>query len=283
MAEADDFIAVFQAADKANLADTFRKGNQVVLPDTGRLVATGDLHGHRRNFEKIVRCAALDAAPTNHVILHEMIHGGPLDPKGGDLSFEMIHQACKLKVKFPNQVHFLLGNHDLAQMGGLEICRQGTSCLSAFAAGLKNRFGTRAGDVTKAIYGFFKSQPIACRAGAIFFSHSTPARRFFLDFDPTVLDRPLTDADTERPGSVYSLVWGRAFDQPTADNFARRMNCEVMIIGHEPQPEGWKAPTTRHIILASDHNHGVCLPLQLGKRYTHTELTKLIKPLAGLP
>jgi hypothetical protein len=283
MADADDFIAVFKAAAQANASDTCRKGNIVVLPDTGRLVATGDLHGHRRNFEKIVRYAQLDASPNNHVILHEMIHGGPTDAKGGDLSFEMIHEACKLKVRHPNQVHFLLGNHDLAQMSGQDIARQGTRCLDAFEAGMKNRFGPRAPEVIKSLYAFFRSQPIACRAGVIFFSHSTPARRFFADFDPTVFERPITATDCERPGSVYSLVWGRVFDQPTADNLARRLNCELFIIGHEPQPEGWHAPTNRHIILASDHNHGVCMAIQLGRKYTQGELTKLIKPLAGLP
>jgi hypothetical protein len=283
MAEADDFIAAYKAAAGADFADAFRKGNQIIFPETGRVVATGDLHGHRRNFEKIVKFAALEASPANHVILHEMIHGGPTDAKGGDLSWEMIYHACKLKVKHPNQVHFLLGNHDLAQMSGMEISRQGTRCLAAFEAGMKHRFGPRSPEVIAALYEFFRSQPIACRAGNIFFSHSTPARRFFADFDPTVFDRPITDADRERPGSVYSLVWGRAFDQPTADNLARRLNCGIFIIGHEPQPEGWHAPTTRHIILASDHGHGTCLPIQLGRKYIHPELVRMIKPLAGLP
>jgi hypothetical protein len=39
---------------KANNADKFRRGNLINLPAEGSLIVTGDLHGHLRNFEKIV-------------------------------------------------------------------------------------------------------------------------------------------------------------------------------------------------------------------------------------
>lgn len=280
---ADDYITAFEEAAEANQDDALRRGNRVVFEDTGRLVATGDLHGHRRNFEKIVKFAQLDAARTHHVILHEMIHGGPDDGKGGDLSFEMLFQAAKLKVRYPNQVHLLLGNHDLAQMTGQELSRSGMPrCVEAFNKGLAGAFGPRAKDVAKAMYAFLRSQPLGAVAGKIFFSHSTPARRTILDFDYTVFDRPLTPADLEHGGSAYNLVWGRNYEQAIADSFARRLNVELFVIGHESQPEGFGTPTNRHVILASDHGHGVCLPITLGKPYTHAELVKSIKKLAAM-
>src|SRR5438067_2289149 len=125
MPDVAEYVKTFKAAAEANRSDTLRRGNKIVFPDAGRVVATGDLHGHRRNFERIAKFAQLDASPANHLILHEMIHGGPDDGKGGDRSFEMILDACRLKVKYPNQVHFLLGNHDLAQMTNQELMRAG--------------------------------------------------------------------------------------------------------------------------------------------------------------
>jgi hypothetical protein len=283
MPPADDFIATFEAAAAANITDELRTGNTVVFPSDGRVVATGDLHGHRRNFEKIVAFSKLDESPDHHVILHEMIHGGPTDDKGGDLSFVMIHEACRLKLKYPDQVHFLLGNHDLAQMTGQEVSRTGVPrCLKAFNEGMRNMFGARAPDVEKALYEFFRTQPIAARAGNVFFSHSTPARRFLADFDFAVFDRTLTEADLTRNGSVYNLVWGRNYEQPIADMLSGRLKADVFVIGHESQPEGFGTPTTRHLVLASDHGHGVCLPIKLGKNYTRDELVKRIRHLATM-
>lgn len=283
MPDAADYIATFKAAAEANRNDDFREGNKVVFSHSGRVVATGDLHGHRRNFEKIIKFAALGENVTNHVILHEMIHGGPADDQGGDLSYEMLYQACKLKVKYPDQVHFLLGNHDLAQMTDTEVSRSGSPrCVEAFNKGMANGFGPNAKAVLAAMYEFFKSQPIAAQAGNIHFSHSTPPRRTLADFDFTIFERPLRMADLEKPGSVYNLVWGRVYDQVTIDSLSRRLNAEIFVIGHESQPEGFGTPTTRHIVLASDHGHGVCLPITLGKKYTHAELVKSIKKLAAM-
>ncbi len=67
-------IDVLQRATELNLEDPIRKGSLLCFPDYGQVVMTGDLHGHRRNFEKLVKYCQLESTPNRHVLLHEMIH-----------------------------------------------------------------------------------------------------------------------------------------------------------------------------------------------------------------
>lgn len=78
---------------EANNADRFRRGSLIHLPAEGSLVATGDIHGHRRNFERIVAFADLASNPDRHIILQEIIHGGPQDSEGGCLSYKLLLDA----------------------------------------------------------------------------------------------------------------------------------------------------------------------------------------------
>ena len=87
---------------EANLSDRFRQGNLVYLPADAYLIATGDIHGHRRNFERIASFADLTNHPDRHVILQEVIHGGPEDAEGGCLSYKLLFEIVRYKLSFPN-------------------------------------------------------------------------------------------------------------------------------------------------------------------------------------
>ena len=50
------------------------------------------------------------------------------------------------------------------------------------------------------------------------------------------------------------------------------------IIGHQPQESGYAVLFDRMIILASDHNHGVFLPVDCRKKYTVDQLVERIRP-----
>ncbi|RPJ72591.1 MAG: hypothetical protein EHM20_13575, partial [Alphaproteobacteria bacterium] len=76
-------IELLNRGMEANHADKYRQGNIVCLPSHGSVLVTGDLHGHRRNFERIVALANLAHNKNAHVILQEIIHGGPEDAEGG--------------------------------------------------------------------------------------------------------------------------------------------------------------------------------------------------------
>ena len=70
-------ITTFRKAAEANLTDPVRRGSMLHFSDYNQVVMTGDLHGHRRNFEKIVKYCQLEHTPVRHVILHELIHEEP--------------------------------------------------------------------------------------------------------------------------------------------------------------------------------------------------------------
>ncbi|WP_348235230.1 hypothetical protein, partial [Salmonella enterica] len=40
-----------------------------------------------------------------------------------------------------------------------------------------------------------------------------------------------------------------------------------IVTGHQPQDTGYAANGTQHLIIASDHNQGVFLPIELTEQY----------------
>src|SRR3990172_5787840 len=132
MTPVDDAIETFRRAAQLNLEDPLRKGSLLCFANYGQVVMTGDLHGHRRNFEKIVRYCQLEATPVRHVILHEMIHQEPEFFGGADRSVELLLDAAKWKTFFPSQVHFLQSNHELAQLQNHQISKGGRMVTDEF-------------------------------------------------------------------------------------------------------------------------------------------------------
>ena len=64
---------IFLEAARLNREDPLLRGSLLVFPNYGQVVMTGDIHGHRRNFEKLMRYGDLRHFGARHVILHELI------------------------------------------------------------------------------------------------------------------------------------------------------------------------------------------------------------------
>ena len=75
-----------------------------------------------------------------------------------------------------------------------------------------------------------------------------------------------------RPGSAYLLTWGRKHSQSLLDGLAKLFDVDIFILGHQPQEQGWGRVGENLIIVASDHNHGCLLAIELAKSYTVEEL-----------
>lgn len=268
---------------EANSADKFRRGNLIPLPAEGTLIATGDIHGHRRNFERIVTFADLANNPDRHVLLQEVIHGGPQDAKGGCLSYKLLFDVVRYKVSFPDRVHVVLGNHDTAFINNSEVMKNGEEMNRSMRQAIEREFQEASDDIELAIRQFMFSQPLAVRCeNRIWLSHSLPGARMAAKFDPKILNRRLKVNDVVRPGSAYLLTWGRNFSQALLDRMAELLDVDVFILGHQPQQQGWRQAGQNLIIIASDHNHGCLLPLDLAKSYTVGELIESIVPLASV-
>ncbi|HSW01759.1 MAG TPA: metallophosphoesterase [Sedimentisphaerales bacterium] len=268
---------------RANQTDKFRRGNLICLPQAGSLIVTGDIHGHRRNFERIVTWAALAERPDRHLIFQEIIHGGPEDEAGGCLSYQLLFEVIRFKLRFPDQVHLVMGNHDTAAICSAEVMKNGKEMNRAMSSALDREFRQSGPDVRLAIRQFLFSQPLAVRCGnRLWISHSLPSDRSLDEFDPRVFERELQISDCERPGSAYLLTWGRRHSQPALNRLAKTLDVDVFILGHQPQTTGWCKAGENLIILACDHNHGCLLPIDLSKTYTAAALADRIIPLASI-
>jgi len=269
---------------EAGNADKFRRGNVIHLPAEGSLIITGDIHGHRRNFERTAAFADLANNPDRHIVLQEIIHGGPEDSKGGCLSYQLLFDVVRYKLTFPDRVHIIMGNHDTAFINSSEVMKDGKEMNRAMCLALEQEFQQAGADVELAIRQFLFSQPLALRCdNRIWISHSLPSDRLFDKFDPKILDRQLKINDVVRPGSAYLLTWGRKHSQALLDKMAKLFDVDIFILGHQPQEQGWNQAGDNLLIIASNHNHGCLLSTDLAISYTIEQLIDSIVPLASIP
>ncbi|MCL5945627.1 MAG: metallophosphoesterase [Planctomycetes bacterium] len=266
-----------------NRQDPLRNGHILHFPATGELVVAGDLHNHWRNYEKIKTFSALDCFPERHVFLQELIHGGALGPEGEDTSLQMLLDAIDWAFQYPGRVHFLLANHDLAQIQATPIMKDGYDLTERFNRAFQVYYGGRAAEVAAAYREFVHSMPLAgITISGIFLSHSLPGDSDLPSFDAGIVRRTLTDADYQRNGSVYKMVWGRSQSEQTLATLSKFWWADVFICGHQAQESGYGRLGKNMLILDSSHNHGVLLPLVLEKQYTMDDLVQALVPLAGV-
>jgi predicted phosphodiesterase len=267
----------------ANNTDPYRQGNVITLPNSGMLFAAGDLHGHRRNFERILNRADLASNPDRHLLLQEIIHGGPEDEQGGCLSFELLFDAVQLKIDFPHRVHFVMGNHDTAFISDSRVMKGGKEMNASMRRALARRFGPDFGIVDHALKQFLFSQPLAIKcANRVWLSHSLPGNREADSFTDEIFHRSLQISDLLRPNAAYNLTWGRKHSEATLQKMAKMLDADIFVLGHQSQESGCCKAGSNLVILASDHNHGCLLPMDLSKSYVIDELIDAIIPLASI-
>jgi hypothetical protein len=280
---AQTIIELLKKGTQANNSDEFRQGNLINLPDKGELIITGDLHGHRRNFERAMHLADLAKNHNRHIILQEIIHGGPEDSLGGCLSYELLFDAIRYKLNFPQQVHIIMGNHDTAFINDAEVMKDGKEMNRAMCMALERQYSQSCFDIIPQMKSYLFSQPLAVRcSNRIWASHSLPGDHYADQFDPIIFSRELKADDIVRPGSAYLLTWGRRMSQALLDKMAQLFDVDLFVLGHQPQDNGWAQAGRNLLILASNHNHGHLLFLDLAKNYTIEKLIESLVPMAAL-
>lgn len=276
-------IDLCKKAAELNYSAKGRKGNVIELPASGELVITGDLHGHRRNFERIAAYADLANNPDTHLVLQEILHGGTDNGQGGCLSFQLLFDILKFRLEFLDQVHIIMGNHDTAIITDGDVLKTGREMNYALKSGLKKHFGDYFEPVNEAIKEYLLSQPLALRTvNKIWVSHSLPADRFVDDFDYDVFDAILMPDDLLRPLPTYLLTWGRKHSNDKLEEMARKLDVETFILGHQKQDTGVMRGGKNAIILTSEHNHGCLIALDMSKSYSIEDLMDCVVPLASV-
>jgi hypothetical protein len=275
------------AAD-ANRRCASRRGNVVELAadNADDVMIVADLHGNRLNFEKLVQIADLAAQPRRHLIMQEVCHGGPQYPgeEGGCMSHLLLEDCVRLKNEFPERFHFLLSNHELAELGDFPICKSRRMLNLLFRCGINEMYGEAGPLVREAYLEFLATCPLAVRtSGGAFISHSCPDRCDQESFDVSVFERPLDTGDYKSGSPAFRLVWGRDFRPANADAFARQVGAKILIHGHEPCEAGFSAPNKRQIILDGCCSQATYLILPVASELSQGDIIALIQSLHVSP
>lgn len=294
MRDAGAVEAALVEGARACLGVSIRRGSCEVVEvrsvDAGTpaatLIATGDLHDNPLHMARLVRAAGIedafaarsagdDGREPAHLTLHELIHGDRL-MNGLDYSYRVLVRAATLKSMFPDRVHVLLANHELAQLTGAQVAKAGVRCNEAFDEAIDVTFGGNAERVRLAVHAFIRALPLSVRfdrsafakdqgdAGDIFCAHSLPAPTNLQSFEWEVLERELTDDDLKpRTGAAHQMTWGRGHATEHFDHAHERLGTGLFLLGHELAEEGWHAPSPSAVILNSDHERGVYARIDL--------------------
>lgn len=251
-----------------------RRGRLVQLnADAGdEILVAGDMHGNVENFRRLLKLADLAAHPRRHLVVQELVHGPFRYPTGGDKSHQLVDLLCALKVQFSRQVHYLLGNHELAQLTGRRVMKGDDDSNELFARGIVDCYGSRGKELYELYLALFRVIPVAVRtANRTFVSHSLPSAGHLPDFSAEALTRePTQEADLTPGGSLYSLVWGRDVREETLNAYLKCVEGDRLISGHVPCDTGCERPSPNHVILDSQgEKAGYCLlpaarPLEAG-------------------
>jgi len=276
-------VATYLQAAELNRATPARDGNVVSLSSdvADDVMITGDLHGQRLHFNKLCRIADLESNPRRHLVLQEVCHGGPLYPSSnGCMSHLLLEDVARLKVQYPERFHFLLSNHELAELNDYPIAKAGQMLNLQFRAGLKKMYGDAMGRVRDALAEFLSTCPLSVRlASGVFVCHGVPQLVDEDGFDVDVLRRPLTEDDISPDGAAFRLVWGRDFRLENAEAFARLVGANVLIHGHEPCADGFATPNERQVILDCAGPNACYLIVPAGGTITYEEITARIRRL----
>ncbi len=281
MPNPDRLRATLRRAAAAFRATPGRRGRFVALDGATEVFATGDLHGSLANFRPLLERADLGGHPGRHLVLQEVIHGPFRYPGGGDKSHQLVDLLAALTCQYPGRVHFLPGNHELAQATGREIGKAEDDLNRRFRAGVAEAYAPHDEEVYALYLELFAAAPLAVRTpNRVLLTHSLPNRTALAAFDPAALERdPTAAADLLPGGSVYALVWGRDTREETAAAFLARMDADLLVTGHVPCDRGFDAPNGRQLVLDCLGNPACYCLFPADRALAHEELVGCVSAL----
>ena len=277
---------LFRKVAQLNLEDPRRQGNIVHL-DGGpqdHLLVVGDIHGHRRNLQRVLAAVDLPTHPHRRIVLQEIVHG-PAEPTSGkDRSIELLMRVARLKSQHPDQVLMILANHDLAEITGNEITKEGRGCCETFREGVEYAFGGQDTDeILQAMREMLLSQPMAIlTAGRTFISHTLPSPQRMDQAGTEILHRPYAEDDLQRGGPVYEWVWGRSQSPEQLDQLAQMLGANFFVIAHTHVEGGAQPLGPRAMVITCDHDQGQVVWLPVAQALDEQSAKDSARPVVGL-
>ena len=251
--------------DPTRLLNTIRRATDFFLTTSGRtgtviqldasaedVLVAGDLHGNIANFQSLLDRARLDRNPRRHLVLQELVHGEARYANGGCKSHQLVDLVSALKCQYPDRVHLILGNHELAELLNKPILKAGVRTNDLFRQGIDLAYGADSEQVFASYQTLFRALPLAVRTqNRVFLSHSFPeAADLDNEFDAAIFDaKSIAEIGGGQSVSLHDLVWGRDGDEQTARRFAALVHADLLITGHMPCLEGFRSPNSLQLIL----------------------------------
>lgn len=257
-----------------------RRGHVVEPVDCAEVLVTGDLHGHVGNFQALLKVADLAAHPDRHFVMQEAIHGNYRYPGGGDKSHQLVDLFAALKCQFPRQVHYLPGNHEMAQWTGRKVLKADEDLNAIFEEGVTAAYGPQHGPEIYTTYlELFQTLPVLVRCpNRVVVCHSLPPARAMILFDPSRLElNHYDEADLQPGGTVHSLLWGRDTKKQTADDFLRKIDADLLVSGHIAAEAGFHVPNDRQVIVDCAESPAGYALFPTDRPLTHAELVGSIR------
>jgi Calcineurin-like phosphoesterase len=257
-----------------------RRGHIVDLQNCSDVIVAGDLHGHVGHFQIMLQSADLAHHPMRHFVLQELIHGKFRHPKGGDKSHQLVDLFAALKNQFPKQVHYIPGNHEMAQWTKRPVLKADENLNSLFEEGVTEAYGPEFGPQMYTAYlELFQALPVVLRTpNRVLICHSMPSARVLPMFDPKRLEANVHDpADLQPGGAVHSILWGRDATRETAIGFLEKMNADLLVSGHIACEDGFAVPNDKQVVLDCAESPAGFVQFSTDRALTHTELVGCVR------
>jgi hypothetical protein len=262
----------------------------ITLPEAGRLIVATDLQGNVGDFETIERIFEARQAEAGDVVLvvtGDLVHGPEISSTDwpphlgtyyhGDSS-TLLRKAQALAARHPGRVHYLLGNHEHAHVGG--------PVVSKFFPNEAERLeGLLGSDESAKMGAWIRTWPfvaVAERAG-IMMLHAAPHAEIECREDLESL--PLEQASIGIPSEfdartvLLSLLWARTTSPDRARAFLRAVSPDlrVALYGHDVARGG----------IAIDTEPLLCVSSSFGcfdgdKMYVEWDLSRRVESAADL-
>ena len=235
-----------------------RQGGVISLGNVTEVMVVGDLHGNLATFKEVLAQSALDRHAGRHLVFQELIHGTSMYPDDrGDRSHQLLDVFTALKCQYPERVHHILGNHELSELTGRSIVKDGEGLNAKFRRGVDTAYGSSSDEIYEAYKALFAALPLALRTpNRVYICHTLPDAS-----DLDTIDLGLLNADTwpeeamKRRGTIYALTWGRDTLPATADGFAAMVDADLFVTGHQPCEDGFRQANHRQIIIDGTNPH----------------------------
>ena len=222
-----------------------------VLPASGQLLISTDLHGNREDFERLrdrflaLRAAAADPAAVHWALLGDLVHG-PNDAARGrdpvrfgyaDESPWLVEQVLALREAWPDNVHVLLGNHDHGHIGGPHTHKFHADEVLALEARMSP-------DAVARMHGLFADALLAVAAPCgLLLCHGSPDDQ--IDSLATLdLVDPRDEPELERRAMLRSLLTSYGQPGEVTARLLRQVSApgldlRVVVHGHDVDLDGW--------------------------------------------